>query len=272
MDKSIEYNKFYDYINNIISNNKLSHSYLIEVDNYEDDFNVIIDFVKMIELNCSYNDIDNNSEIVKQIDNGMFSDLYIIEPDGSFIKKNQVMSLQEEFNNKSIYGNKRIYIIKEAERFNLSSANTILKFLEEPEEDLVAILLTNNRYKIIKTILSRCQVLSIKSTVSSIVLTEEEKFLLDCIINKKVFIEYNKIIKDIIPDKNIAKEMLSNIEIYLMECINNKEKFEYNVSNDDIYNLILIIEEEIDKTIYNINYKMWLDNIFAKIMLGGNYD
>ena len=38
------------------------------------------------------------------------------------------------------------YIIKNAERLNPSSANTILKFLEEPEDNIIAILLTNNRY------------------------------------------------------------------------------------------------------------------------------
>ena len=52
---------------------------------------------------------------------------------------------------------------KEADKLNMSSANTILKFLEEPEDDIVAILVANNRYAVIETILSRCQVLSLKN-------------------------------------------------------------------------------------------------------------
>ena len=49
------------------------------------------------------------------------------------------------------------------------SANTILKFLEEPSSDIIAILLTTNRFNIISTILSRCQFLSIKSNLDYVV-------------------------------------------------------------------------------------------------------
>ncbi len=274
MNKSDEYLKFYDYIDNIISNNRISHAYLIEVNNYEEEFNVVLNFVKMIELNCKYSDIDNNNDIVKDIDSNAFSDLYIIEPDGSFVKKNQVLSLQEEFQNKSIYDNKRVYIIKEAEKLNLASANTILKFLEEPDDNIVAILLTTNRYKMLKTILSRCQVLNLKSNYKNIELDDDSRYLLECIIKKSMFINYNKLINDIIPDKNIAKDRLSSIEEYLVDFINknNDDKLLNNININDIYDLILTIENELVKTNYNINYKMWLDNLYARIILGGNYD
>ena len=43
--------------------------------------------------------------------------------------KKQMTSLQEEFNNKSLLDNKRIYIIKEADKFNDSSANEKEKIL-----------------------------------------------------------------------------------------------------------------------------------------------
>ena len=49
--------------------------------------------------------------------------------------------------------NKRIYVIKEADKMNLFASNTLLKFLEEPVDDVIAILLTTNRYKIINTVL-----------------------------------------------------------------------------------------------------------------------
>jgi DNA polymerase III delta prime subunit len=274
MELSNKQKKFYKYLDSIIKNNKLSHAYLIEIDDYEEDFNDILNFVKMIELNCLYDSIDEKNNIVKQIDNNIFSDLYIIEPDGAFVKKNQVLSLQEEFQNKSLYGNKRVYIIKEAEKLNMSSANTILKFLEEPEEDLVAILLTTNRYKMIKTIISRCQILNFKGSINEISSDEETMFLLENIINKKAFINYNKIITDIIPDKNIAKEKLIKVEELLLGFINKTYKNEIfkDISNDEVYNIVLIIEEEMGKLIYNINYKMWLDNLFSRIILGGNYD
>ncbi len=48
-------------------------------------------------------------------------------------KKDQLLTLQEDFRMKSIEGSKRIYIISEADKLNVQAANSILKFLEEPE-------------------------------------------------------------------------------------------------------------------------------------------
>jgi DNA polymerase-3 subunit delta' len=81
-----------------------------------------------------------------------------------WIKKEQLQELQAEFNTKAIIGNKRVYIINHAERLNASSANSILKFLEEPDNNLVAILLTDNIYSVLPTIRSRCQILRLKET------------------------------------------------------------------------------------------------------------
>jgi DNA polymerase-3 subunit delta' len=59
-------------------------------------------------------------------------------------------------------GNKKVYIINNAEKLNVSSSNSLLKFLEEPPEGIIAILITNNMYQLLNTIISRCQILSFK--------------------------------------------------------------------------------------------------------------
>ena len=143
-NNSLIKNNFINYIDNFILNNKISHAYLIEVDNYEDDLKYIYDFIKMILLNCEYEKIDNNSDIIKQIDSNNYPDIRVISTDTSIIKKSQLLELQEEYNNKSLLDNKRVYIILEAEKLNDSAANTMLKFLEEPEDDIIAFLITNN--------------------------------------------------------------------------------------------------------------------------------
>ena len=51
-------------------------------------------------------------------------------------------------------------IIKESDRLNSSSGNTILKFLEEPEEGIIGFFITNNKENMLSTIRSRCQVLN----------------------------------------------------------------------------------------------------------------
>ena len=68
------------------------------------------------------------------------------------IQKEQVTNLKNEFKIKSAFNNKRIYIIKNAENLNKSSANTMLKFLEEPEDNIIALLITNNKTKVLETI------------------------------------------------------------------------------------------------------------------------
>lgn len=72
-------------------------------------------------------------------------------------KKEQFISLQEEFMTKGIENQKRIYIIKQAIRMNSAAANSILKFLEEPQNNIMAILITDNIHQLLPTIISRCK-------------------------------------------------------------------------------------------------------------------
>ena len=276
MDLTISKKRFYEVINNIVKFEKISHAYLIEVDNYDQDFNCILDFVKLIL--CSKNSIDNISELV---DKGNYPDLKIIEPDGNVIKKRQLIQLQEEFKNKSFLNNRMIYVLKEADKLNDSSGNTILKFLEEPEDDIIAILVTTNRYKVIETILSRCQVLSLKDNDIPLDISDTIISLIDYIIKKDdLFINYQYIIDDILPEKNVAKKVLGEVEVVFINYLNylsnmdnykiNQEliKLFKNVSIEQIINFIAIIEEEIQKLEFNINYKLWLDGLFARLIGG----
>ena len=62
-----------------------------------------------------------------------------------------------EFSNKSSFNNKnKIILIDNIEYLNISSANALLKVLEEPNEKLIFILIHNSAKKILNTIKSRC--------------------------------------------------------------------------------------------------------------------
>ena len=127
----------YEIMNNIIKNDKVSHAMLFEVDEYENSMAIIKNIVKLIICNKVDKNIKNincnECNICKLIDTDNYPDLKIIETEQAWIKKQQLIDLQNDFNNKSILNNKRIYIIKEAEKLNASSSNSLLKFLEEPE-------------------------------------------------------------------------------------------------------------------------------------------
>ena len=281
MDKlSVVKKNYIDYINKIIENNKVSHAYLIEINDYDTDKKYIFDFIKMILCNVTYEKLEKeNNNIINLIDNNDYPDIKVIEPEGATIKKSQMIDLQRDYSNKSLLDGKRIYVVKEADKLNPASANTILKFLEEPEEDIIAILLTQNRYKILETILSRCQILTIKE--NSMPIIEDDLYdLLKCVINPNDFyIKYSSIVNDIIQDKDIAKEKLEKIENiiirYLENKYNNKEidekliKLFKDIDSNKLLNILKIIEDEIKRLEFNVNYKLWLDALFSRLTIGG---
>lgn len=276
MELTIAKKKFYKLIDNIVDFNKLSHAYLIEVDNYDADFKCVIDFVKLIL--CGKN---KDNDISNLIDAGNYPDLKIIEPDGNIIKKKQLTQLQEEFKNKSFLNNKMIYIIKEADKLNDSSANTILKFLEEPEDDIIALLVTTSRYKVIETILSRCQVLSVQDNKMMTDFSEHVVDLIRLICRKNdLFVNYQYVYNEVLPDKLVARQILSDIEQIFINYLKysfDKEEFGCNeevarilskIDMEQIIEFIAIIEEEVKKLDYNVNYKLWLDCLFARLVGG----
>lgn len=273
---------FISYIDKIISNKMVSHAYLIEIHDYSNDMKYVYDFIKMILCNISYAELEHsNNPIISLIDEHNYPDIKEIEPDGVFIKKNQLLELQSEYSNKSLLDNKRIYIIKYADKLNSSSANTMLKFLEEPEDDIVAFLITDNRYHIIDTILSRCQILSLKENYFSFSMNDDTIELLRCILNPNdFFIKYRYFIENIVVDKNIMKDKLCEIENLIIYYLNYKngvyQDFEtmyldlFSKYDDSILlNCLSIIEGELPKLEYNINYKLWVDSLFSKLVIGG---
>lgn len=153
----------YKTLINSIKSNKCSHAYLIESNGYPRALDIALAFAKYILCPNFYTNCDkcSNCNQCKNIDNKEFLELKIIEAEGQWIKKNQLEELQYDFSKKSILGNKKVYIINGAEKLNASSSNSLLKFLEEPEEGIVAILITNNKYQLLDTIISRCLTLTL---------------------------------------------------------------------------------------------------------------
>jgi DNA polymerase-3 subunit delta' len=112
-------------------------------------------------LNCRECEDDSCDQCVSchKIDGGNHPDVRIIEPEGQFIKIDQIRALQKDAGYKPFEGKRKVYIIDQAEAMRPESANALLKTLEEPSADCLIILVTANVYALLPTVISRCQFL-----------------------------------------------------------------------------------------------------------------
>jgi DNA polymerase-3 subunit delta' len=69
----------------------------------------------------------------------------------------QIRTMQKQIYLKPFEGERKVIIIAEAENMHVSSANSLLKTLEEPPEDTNLILTSNDANKLLSTVVSRCQ-------------------------------------------------------------------------------------------------------------------
>ena len=104
------------------------------------------------------------------------------------------------FENKGI----RIYILHLIENMTIEAINSILKFLEEPGQQIYAFLTTNNENSILPTIISRCQVLRLKLIDKNIVIKDAMDFGVEKKDAELLSYFYNdgELIKEIIDDED----------------------------------------------------------------------
>jgi DNA polymerase-3 subunit delta' len=96
-------------------------------------------------------------------------DLHLIEPDGQFIKIDQIRELQSSLAYRPYEAPQKACIIDGAERLNLAAGNALLKTLEEPPGNALIILVTAQRSMVLPTILSRCQSLVFHSLPQQVI-------------------------------------------------------------------------------------------------------
>ncbi len=217
-------------LKNAVSKNKYSHAYLFETNGYRNANQIALAFAKY--LLCP-NHYANSSKCVNctqcnLIDQNTFSEIQIIEPDGMWIKKEQLDQLQKEFIKTAVQSQFRVYIIHNAEKMNAHAANSILKFLEEPAPNIIAILVTDNMYQLLDTIVSRCQIISFakndESNHSMIEKIMDFIYLPDA-MDKPQVEEYIEIVTHFIEYlESKGKDTLLNIQSLWHSVINDRDK------------------------------------------------
>lgn len=283
-------NPILDELVNKYREKKLSHAYLIETNNVEKALQDIKILVK--NLNCpeSYNTNCSNCNLCNLIDKDNLPSLKIIEPNGTSIKKEQIEELKDNFSTIPVYSRFNIYIIKNAEKLNPSSANSMLKFLEEPTDGILGFFLTNNKDVMMDTIKSRCQsvILNYPSTtiLETLNLGEEEyKIYLDNTVEylKKVngnkCINHKKELLNTYPERNEVETVLKIIlNIYYQNLLKHVgldydtslvNQYEIKEETEKIIKKLNIIAKILQDMSYNVNIELILDR-FVLEMRGSN--
>ena len=218
----------YSLLKGAIKKNKLSHAYLIDANHYDKSFDFVLAFVKAIFCRNNHEELDEDCKLCHLIDNNNYSELKIVETDSSVIKKEMVLELQSDFSRLSLEGKYRIYIIKDCDKMNKQASNCLLKFLEEPTEGVIAILITNNVNKMLSTIISRCQIIRLNNVVSLSNVSTLENFASVCCADQNGILEFindgakQELINSVVDFLDYFEEFGLDIMIYLKSMWYNK--------------------------------------------------
>ncbi len=100
---------------------------------------------------------------------GVHPDVRLVSADDSergregVLKIDQIRALQREAALAPMEAPHKVFILRELERANLPAANALLKTLEEPPGHVVLLLTSARPHALLPTIISRCQVLALRS-------------------------------------------------------------------------------------------------------------
>ncbi|MCI8466906.1 MAG: hypothetical protein HFI08_01745 [Bacilli bacterium] len=255
--------------------NRLSHAFLIETNSQEQTLQELKQILKEINCEQEYKIDCNYCNLCHMIESENLPSLVIIRPDGQTIRKEQVMDLKKKFATMPIYSKFNMYLIMNAEKLNLSSANTLLKFLEEPETGILGFFLTNNKENIIDTIKSRCQIITCfydkREGIDDLTYQLTIELMTEIHLSKDKAFLYNKDkVGSLSKDKlqKIFCEMIEvyfyyyqqiikklEIEKYLEVSFLMKKKPDYLMKQ---LNIVQRLEEELN---FNVNLNMILDRL-----------
>ena len=158
---------------NSLQKKQLSHAYLISGSNGAPLLDVAKFFAKSILCDDPSPLACNSCITCLRVDDDNYPDFFVFDGSKETIKKDAVATIESSFEKKA-FENKgiRIYILHLIENMTIVAINSILKFLEEPGQEIYAFLTTNNESIILPTIISRCQLLRLKLIDKEIVIQD----------------------------------------------------------------------------------------------------
>ncbi len=243
---------------------KLSHIFLIETNNIDRNLNELL----LQIANIVKKDNDPKYDYYSLILNNNFPNLKIIDTNGLLIKKEQIQELLHMCETKGVFVKSKYYIINNAELLNNTSANMLLKFIEEPEENIFGFLVCTNHNKVMETITSRCQLI-----INNYVNEEVNEYEYDDILNlyirnmeENANITFNKELLENINERSQLVTFFEKMKNIYQGVMENKNYFPGNnfdyLNNIDIISIsrrISLIIKVIDMLNSNCNIELTLN-------------
>ncbi len=223
------------YLSNIIDENKLSHAFLVESNNYEDVMNSVFKLFLQKKMIFNIDDIENNISV------------RILKPIDNLIDKDQILNLQEFLATMSFDGYYKLFFILNAGLMNEQSVNKLLKVLEEPNDKVVGFLICDNANELLPTLISRCQVLKNDIDVCNVAV-DEDIFNNLCKFKNFNFEDY---IKFKVVVSKLDKVIINNLFIKYLAYLNSENDIFYLKVNDFLNNIR-----------YNVNIDLALDKLY----------
>lgn len=143
--------------NQILKSDRMNHAYLFSGDFASFDFALYLAKSRFCEnlqdgLPCG------ECRECQLIAENEFSDVKIVKPSGQVIKTDTIRELMRDFSRSGFEGKSQVFIIQDCEKMHVNAANSLLKFIEEPQSSSYMILLTSDENKVLPTIKSRTQI------------------------------------------------------------------------------------------------------------------
>lgn len=223
------------YLSNVIDENKLSHAFLVESNNYEDVMNSVFKLFLEKKMIFNIDDIENNISV------------RILRPIDNLIDKDQILNLQEFLSTMSFDGYYKLFFILNAGLMNEQSVNKLLKVLEEPNEKVVGFLISDNSNELLPTLISRCQVLKNDIDASNVEV-DEDIFNNLCKFKNFNFEDY---IKFKVVVSKLDKVVINNLFLKYLAYLDNE--------NDIFY---LKVSDFLNNIRYNVNIDLALDKLY----------
>ncbi|MFM1622002.1 DNA polymerase III subunit delta' [Streptococcus mutans] len=205
--------KIFQEFQRILQSGKLSHAYL-----FSGDFASFEMAVLLAQSRFCDSPIDTlpcgQCRSCRLIAENDFSDVKVIEPEGQMIKTATIRDLLREFSSSGFEGQSQVFIIRDADKMHTNAANSLLKFIEEPQSDTYMILLTQDESRILPTIKSRTQIFYFPKNRAYLIQQLEQKGLLK---------SQAEILADLSKDPTQAKEFAQNNK--LLDLLKACERF-----------------------------------------------